>query len=92
MSHSSGSSHLLALFAAAVADYKKQTGIELLKHPLSERLLHSNTVEFVTDIIFHEQAQDFKGDRERDKVLKPLEEALHVLYRLSAVILSLVCP
>ena len=78
MTDQSGSSRLGVLFEAALEDYKQQTGIELEKHPLAERLQHGNNVESVITIL-HEQAQDFKEFRERDKVLKPLKKVLTVL-------------
>ena len=96
MSDQSGSSHLRVLFEAALEDYKQQTGIELAEHPLAERLQYYNSVESVTTIL-HEQAQDFKEFRERDKVLKPLKKVLTVLHRLSSAAdfaqdVGLVCP
>jgi hypothetical protein len=78
MSDQSGSSHLRVLFDAALEDYKQQTGIKLAEHPLAERLQGGDTVESVTAIL-HEQAQDFKEFREKDKVLKPLKKVLTVL-------------
>jgi len=98
MSDQSGSSHLRAsvLFEAALEDYRQQTGIELAKHPLAERLQYCNSVESVTDIL-REQTQDFKEFREKDKVLRPLKKVLTVLHSLpSAANLAqdfgLVCP
>jgi hypothetical protein len=78
MSDQPGSSHLRVLFDVALDDYKQQMGIELAEHPLAERLQHGNTVESVITIL-HEQAQDFKEFREKDKVLKPLKKILTVL-------------
>src|SRR6266852_5248243 len=78
MNNQSGSSHLRVLFEAALEDYKQQTGIELAKHPLAKRLQDGNTVDTVAAIL-HEQAQDFKEFREKDKVLKPLKRILTVL-------------
>jgi len=66
------------LFEAALEDYKQQTGIELAEHPLAERLQDGNTVDSIVAIL-HEQAQDFKEFREKDKVLKPLKRVLTVL-------------
>jgi hypothetical protein len=96
MSDQPGSSHLRVLFEAALEDYKQQTGIELAKHPLAERLEDCNSVESVTAIL-REQAQKFKEFREKDKVLKPLKNILTVLHRLSstgdfAQDIGLVCP
>jgi hypothetical protein len=82
MSDQSGSSRLLVLFDAALDDYEQQTGVELAKHPLAERLQYANTVESVT-VILCDQAQDFKKFREKDKVLKPLKKVLTVLHILS---------
>jgi fungal STAND N-terminal Goodbye domain len=78
MSDQSGSLRLRVLFEAALEDYKQQTGIELAEHPLAERLQDGNTVESVAAIL-HEQAQDFKEFREKDRVLKPLKKILTVL-------------
>jgi fungal STAND N-terminal Goodbye domain len=78
MTDQSGSSNLRVLFEAALEDYKRQTGIELAKHPLAERLQDCNSVESVTAIL-REQAQDFKEFREKDKVLNPLKRILIVL-------------
>ena len=78
MSDQSGSSNLRVLFETALEDYKQQTGIELAEHPLAERLQDGNTVESVTAIL-HEQAQDFKEFRDKDKVMKPLKKVLTVL-------------
>jgi hypothetical protein len=92
------SNHLRVLFEAALEDYKQQTGIDLAKHPLAERLQDCNSVESVTAILC-EQAQDFKEFREEDKVLKPLKKVLTVLQGLSSaanfaqdVGLPVVCP
>ena len=96
MSDRSGSSHLRALFEAALEDYKQQTGLELAKHPLAERLQNCNSVESVTDIL-REQAQDFNKFREKDKILRPLKKVLLILYRLPSAAnfvqdVGLVCP
>ena len=103
MSDQSGSSRLRVLFETALHNYEQQTGIELAKHPLAERLQDGNlnTVESVTAILC-EQAQDFKEFREKDKVLKPLKKVLTVLHIFSSQIptsathsahgIGLVCP
>ena len=71
------------LFQTALDDYKKQTGIELAKHPLAERLQDCDSVESVTDIL-REQAKDFDKFREKDKLLKPLKKVLTVLHLISS--------
>ena len=81
MSDQSGSLYFRELFNEALETYKQQTGIELAKHPLAERLQDCNTVESVTNIIC-EQAQDFKKFQEKDRVLNPLKKVLKVLHIL----------
>jgi len=87
MSGRSGSSRLWDLLEAALVDYKQQTGIDLAKHPLADRLQDCNSVENVIAIL-REQAQDFKKFQEKDKVLKPLKNVLTILHLLSSVPLS----
>ena len=83
MSNQSGSSHLQVLLETALQDYEKQTGIALDKHPLAEKLQNCDSVESVTTVLC-EQAQSFGGFRGKDKVLKPLKNAVSALYKLSA--------
>ncbi len=84
MSGPSGSSRVREPFEAALVEYEQQTGIDLTKHPLSERLQDCNSVEDITRVL-REQAQDIKKLREKDKVLKPLKKILTVLHLLSSV-------
>ena len=83
MSDLSGSSRLQELFEAALVDYEKQTGIDLAKHTLADRLQDCNSVEDVATVL-SEQAKDFKKFREKDKVLKPLKKVLTVLHLVSS--------
>jgi hypothetical protein len=83
MNDQSELSHLQVLFEAALQDYEKQTGVALARHPLAERLQDCGSVESVIAVL-HEQTQAFSGSREKDKVMKPLKNAVSVLYKLSA--------
>jgi hypothetical protein len=83
MSDQSGSSHLQALFEAALQDYEKLTGIALDKHPLAKQLQNCDSIESVT-AVFREQTQAFSEFRGKDKILKPLKNTVSVLYKLSA--------
>ena len=85
MACQSESLHLRVLFEAALEDYRQQTGIELAKHPLAERLQDGGTVESVIAIL-HEQGQDIKEFQENDKVLKPLKRVLTVLNILPSAV------
>ena len=83
MSGLSGSSRLWQLFEAALVDYQQQTGTDLAKHTLADRLQDCNSVEDVATVL-RKQAKDFKEFREKDKVLKPLKEVLTVLHLVSS--------
>ena len=96
MSDQSGSSPLLVLFEAALEDYRKQTGIELVKHPLAERLQGCDSVDSVAAIL-RDQVQGLKQSREKDRVLRSLIKILTVLDGLASVAnfaqdVGLVCP
>ena len=79
----SGPSRLQLLFEAAMQDYENQTGIVLANHPLAEQLQNCDSVESVTAVL-HEQTQAFSEFRGRDKILKPLKNAVSILHKLSA--------
>jgi hypothetical protein len=85
MSDQLGSSRLRVLFEAALQNYEEQTGIPLDKHPLAERLQNCNTVESVADVL-REQMRSFSEFRGKDRVMKPLKNAVSFLYKLSAVV------
>ena len=84
MSHQSGSSPLQLLFEIALQDYERQTGITLDKHPLASQLQSCDSIESVTAVLC-EQTQAFNELLGRDKILKPLKNAVSALYKLSAV-------
>jgi hypothetical protein len=96
MSDQLGSSRLRVLFEAALQDYENQTGKALANHPLAEQLQSCDSVESVTAVL-REQTQAFSEFRGKDKILKPLKNAVSVLYKLSAAAnfgrdIGLVCP
>jgi hypothetical protein len=83
MNDQSASSRLQGLFEAALHDYEKQTGIALAEHPLAGQLQDCDSVESFT-VVLHGQTQAFNEFRGREKIIKPLKNALSVLYNLSA--------
>jgi fungal STAND N-terminal Goodbye domain len=83
MTDRSRSTHLQALFEAALQDYQNQTGIALADHPLAEKLQSCDSVESVATVL-REQTQAFSEFRGKDKVLKPLKTVLSSLHNLSA--------
>jgi hypothetical protein len=83
MSDQSPPSHLKAIFEAALYDYERQTGIALARYPLTERLQGCDSVESITALL-HEQTQAFNEFRGKEIVIKPLKNAVSILYKLSA--------
>lgn len=85
------------MYKLALDDYKHQTGIELAKHDLAERLQNCSSVDSIADIV-RKQAQDFKKFQEKDKVFKSLKNVLTVLHKLPSAAnfaqhhVGLVCP
>jgi hypothetical protein len=77
------SASLRLLFSAALQDYEEQTGIILAKHPLAEKLQSCDSVESITAILL-EQSQAFNDFRGNYKVAKQVNNAVSVMYRLSA--------
>jgi hypothetical protein len=83
MTDNSASSHLKVLFEAALQDYEAQTGIQLAKHPLAERLQECQSAESITAVL-HEQTQAFNEFRGKEKVSKSLKNAVSALCKLAA--------
>jgi hypothetical protein len=83
MNDQSGSFRLRVLFEVALQDYEKQTGIALVNHPLAEQLQACDSVDSITAVL-REQTKTFGEFRDKDKVMKPLRNAVSVLYNLSA--------
>jgi hypothetical protein len=76
--------HWQLLFDAALQDYEKKTGIVLAKHPLAEQIQNCDSVESVFAVL-NEQTHAFFEFRGRDKIIKPLKNAVSVLHKLSTI-------
>ena len=83
MSVPSTSARFRLLFDAALQDYQKQTGTNLIDHPLAKQLQSCDSVESIT-IFFREQAQAFTEFRGNDsRIMRPLKSAVSILDMLS---------
>ena len=78
----STTSNSQAIFDAALKNYTKRTGKDLLNHPLASKLDSCDNPDSILNI-FQEQAREFgefrKGDTKLLKWLKPIVEVLHTL-------------
>ena len=82
------SSHFRGQFESALQDYERQTGSNLIDHPLAKRLQACHTVEDIVDVL-REQAQgidDLHGVNYDDgdgRLMKLLNGVVYVLHRVS---------
>lgn len=86
MTTPSESSNFNALFQSALEDYERETGIDLVKHPLAAQLDICDSVESVTQAL-QKQAQafyEFRGSN--NKVATLIQIAAQVLHRFSSTV------
>ena len=76
-----------SLFQSALDEYEKQTGINLVGHPLAIRLEGCNSIDSITEVL-QEQAHSFREFRGgNNKILKSLRRAVQVLHKLSGFVI-----
>ena len=75
-----------ATLSTALANYTKQTGDDLVNHPLATKLQNCDDLDSILRVL-QEQALAFdefrKGDQKLMKWLKPMIHVLHALSRSS---------
>jgi hypothetical protein len=92
MSDHPGPARFQMLFEASLQDYEKQTDITLVEHPLAEQLQDCDSVESLTPIL-REHLYARSEFQDGDRIVKLLDSAVSVLWKLSASInLDLVRP
>jgi hypothetical protein len=77
-------SRFRVLFEWTLRNYERQTGTELVKHPLAQRLRGCRSIESVVGV-FQEQmpALGSYDDWDEDRIMKSLKGTVSVLYTLS---------
>jgi hypothetical protein len=71
------------LFQSALEEYRKKTGIEIVRHPLASQLEHCDDVEAITEVL-QGQAQafcEFRGSNKR--LITSLKRTVQALHKLS---------
>jgi hypothetical protein len=84
MAMPSESSIFESLLQSALEEYKKETNIDLVKHPLADQIERCDSVEAITQAV-QGQAQafrDFRGGN--NKLITSLKNAVQVLYTISS--------
>jgi fungal STAND N-terminal Goodbye domain len=94
----SSTSSVQSIIEAALADYTKDTGIDLSKTPFAAVLEHSNSPEAILQLL-QEREKAFKEYREGNrKLINCLSPAVKVIQAFSGIIgeavslVSLTCP
>jgi hypothetical protein len=95
MSSTATSSNFQSIFDAALADYAKQTGIDLATHPFAQTLQTCNSVDAILALL-QEKASQFQeyrdGNRKLINSLKPVVGVLHTVASIlgeAAILVSL---
>jgi len=80
---STPSSGFKSIFDAALSEYKKKTGKELLDHPLATEVQRCDSVDAIL-AIFQGQAEAFQQFRDGDqRLMKWISPVVDVLYTFS---------
>ena len=86
MAHISELSMFESLFQSASEEYERQTGINLVGHPLAVQLEHCNSVESIAELL-HDQARNFRQFRGNDnKLMTSLKHTVRTLHMLSGTV------
>ena len=79
-------SNFKSFFDAALADYLKQTGVDLIKYPLDEKLQNCHSVDDVLGL-FQDKSKQFKDYRDgNSKLINCLNPAVKVIHVLSDIL------
>jgi hypothetical protein len=82
----SSTSNVQLIIEAALADYTKNTGIDLSKTPFAAALEHSNTLEAVLQLL-HDRENAFKEYRDGNRrLIDCLSPAVNVIQAFSGII------
>ena len=81
------------VFEAALADYLEQTGVDLTKHPFTEKLRNCRSPDDILELL-QDKANQFKdyrnGNRKLINCLKPVVQVLHAFSGVLGGVASLV--
>ena len=74
---------LKSLFEAALNEFEKRAGTNLVQHPIFDKLVNCESADSIIDVL-QEQAQAFRNFRGDDgKVMMWLKRTVNVVYTLS---------
>ena len=80
------SSNFQSILDAALSDYAKQTGIDLITHPSAQSLQNCNSADAILDIL-GDKAKQFQAYRDGNrKLINCLKPVVQVLHTVSAIL------
>ena len=88
------SSNFQSILDAALSDYAKQTGIDLVTHPSAQILQNCNSADAILDLL-GDKAKQFQGYRDGNRklinCLKPVVQVLHTVSGILGEVGAMVC-
>jgi fungal STAND N-terminal Goodbye domain len=80
------SSNFQSILDAALSDYAKQTGIDLVTHPSAQTLQNCNSADAILDLL-GDKANQFQAYRDGNrKLINCLKPVVQVLHAVSAIL------
>ena len=80
------SSNFQFIFDAALSDYLKQTGVDLIKYPFAEKLQNCQSADAIIEL-FQDKANQFKEYRDgNSKLINCLNPVVKVIHAFSGVL------
>jgi fungal STAND N-terminal Goodbye domain len=93
MTSTTTSSNYQCIFDAALTDYAKQTGIDLITHPFVQSLQTCDSADAILNL-FEDKAKEFRtyrdGNRKSIDCLKPVVQVLHTVAGILGEVATLV--
>ena len=77
--------HPSSILEVALNEYTKNTGKDLLSHPLSVELQRCDSVDGILDIL-QRQADTLEKRRDGNRLMKWVTSSVHVLYSIAAIL------
>ena len=79
-------SNFKSFFDAALADYLKQTGVDLIKYPFTKKLQNCHSVDDVLEL-FQDKSKQFKDYRDgNSKLIDCLNPVVKVIHAFSGIL------
>jgi len=82
MGDNSGSTNFRALFQSTLQGYEKNTGIDLVQHPLAIQIQNCHSVESITALL-QDQTRASSDFGRKDRIIDPIKNIISIISTLS---------